>query len=76
MPTALGFMTWSFALSRASAGHVAALNYLIPLVAIGLGWAYLGERPPLLAVAGGALCLAGVYITRRPARPRLPDANS
>jgi drug/metabolite transporter (DMT)-like permease len=67
MPTALGFATWSFALSRASAGRVAALNYLIPVVAIGLGWAYLGERPSALAIGGGALCLLGVFVARRPA---------
>jgi drug/metabolite transporter (DMT)-like permease len=52
MPTALGFATWSYALSRASA--VAALNYLIPVVAILLGWMYLGERPSILAVAPAA----------------------
>ena len=68
MPTALGFATWSFALRRASAGYVASLNYLIPVVAIALGWAYLGERPPLLALAGGALCLSGVYLARRRTR--------
>jgi drug/metabolite transporter (DMT)-like permease len=68
MPTALGFATWSFALGRASAGRVASLNYLIPIVAVVLGWAYLGERPPLRALAGGALCLAGVYLARRPPR--------
>jgi drug/metabolite transporter (DMT)-like permease len=66
MPTALGFATWSFALSRGSAGRVAALNYLIPVVAIVLAWGYLGERPPALAVGGGALCLAGVFLARRP----------
>ena len=65
MPTALGFATWSFALSRASTGRVASLNYLIPVVAIVLGWAYLGETPAWLAAAGGALCLAGVYLARR-----------
>ena len=65
MPTALGFATWSFALSRASAGRVAALNYLIPVVAILLGWAYLGERPPTIALLGGSLCLVGVYVARR-----------
>jgi drug/metabolite transporter (DMT)-like permease len=65
LPTALGFATWSFALRRTSAGRTAALNYLIPIVAIALGWAYLGERPPLLAVGGGALCLGGVYVARR-----------
>jgi len=68
VPTALGFATWSFALRRASAGYVASLNYLIPVVAIALGWAYLGERPPLLALAGGALCLSGVYLARRRTR--------
>jgi uncharacterized membrane protein len=62
MPTALGFATWSYALSRASA--VAALNYLIPVVAILLGWMYLGERPSILAVAGGSLCLVCVYVAR------------
>ena len=65
MPTALGFATWTFALRRTSAGRTASLNYLIPLVAILLGWAYLGETPPWLAAAGGALCLAGVYLARR-----------
>src|SRR5262249_44527946 len=55
-PTALGFATWSFALRRASAGRVASLNYLIPVVAVVLGWAYLGERPTVLALLGGALC--------------------
>ena len=51
-------------LSRASAGRVAALNYLIPVVAILLGWMYLGERPSILAVAGCSLCLVGVYVAR------------
>jgi drug/metabolite transporter (DMT)-like permease len=64
-PTALGFATWSFALRSAAAGRVASLNYLIPVVAILLGWVALGERPPALALAGGGLCLGGVYVARR-----------
>jgi drug/metabolite transporter (DMT)-like permease len=67
LPTALGFATWSFALRRATAGRAAALNYLIPVVATALAWGRLGERPPLLAAAGGALCLCGLYVARRPA---------
>jgi drug/metabolite transporter (DMT)-like permease len=50
---------------RGSAVRTASLNYLIPGVAILLGWVALGERPPGLAFAGGALCLAGVYLARR-----------
>jgi drug/metabolite transporter (DMT)-like permease len=64
-PTALGFAAWTFALRRTSAGRMGSLTYLIPLVAILLGWALLGETPPSLAAAGGALCLAGVYLARR-----------
>ncbi len=69
VPTALGFTTWAFALRRATAGRTASLNYLIPVVAIVLGWAVLGQTPPWLAIAGGALCLLGVYLSRRRARP-------
>jgi drug/metabolite transporter (DMT)-like permease len=65
MPTALGFATWTFALRRTSAGRMGSLLYLVPLVAIALGWAVLGETPPALAAVGGALCLAGVYLARR-----------
>ena len=68
-PTALGFATWSFALGRGSAGRTGSLNYLIPVVAIVLGWAVLGEAPPWLAMAGGALCVAGVYLARRHPHP-------
>jgi drug/metabolite transporter (DMT)-like permease len=68
VPTAVGFAAWSFALRRTSAGRMAALAYLIPVVAIALGWIVLGETPPPLAAAGGALCLAGVYVARRRVR--------
>jgi len=50
---------------------MASLTYLAPPVAVGLGWAILGETPPWLAVAGGGLCLVGVYVARRRGRPRL-----
>lgn len=71
-PTALGFGTWAIALRKGSAGRAGALNYLIPVVAIVLGWAVLSQRPQWLAVAGGVVCLFGVYLGR--ARPR--DAAS
>jgi drug/metabolite transporter (DMT)-like permease len=64
-PTAVGFATWTFALRRTSAGRMGSITYLSPVVAILLGWALLRESPPWLAIAGGALCLAGVYLARR-----------
>lgn len=69
-PTAVGFVAWTFALGRGDAGRVAALNYLIPVVAIVFGWLYLGEVPPWLAVAGGGLCITGVYVSRTSRRLR------
>ncbi len=71
IPTALGFATWSFALRRTSAGRMASLTYLAPAIAIGLGWILLGETPPLLAIAGGVVSIAGVYIARRRPAARL-----
>ena len=64
-PTALGFATYAYALRWMTAGRLASLAYLIPVVAIVLGWAILGETPPRLAIAGGGLCVVGVYIARR-----------
>jgi drug/metabolite transporter (DMT)-like permease len=64
-PMALGFLTWGYALARTTAGRMGSTTYLVPPIAILLGWLLLGETPPVLAVAGGALCLAGVVVARR-----------
>jgi drug/metabolite transporter (DMT)-like permease len=70
-PMALGFLTWGYALARTTAGRMGSMTYLVTPIAILLGWLLLGETPPALAVAGGALCLAGVYVAQR--RPREPS---
>ena len=57
--------TVGYALRRTSAGRMGAMTYLAPPIAILLSWLLLGETPPLLAVAGGALCLGGVVLARR-----------
>jgi drug/metabolite transporter (DMT)-like permease len=69
-PTAIGFMTWAYALARTSAGRLAATTYLVPAIAILIGWALRGEAPPALAFLGGAICLLGVAVARRPTRRR------
>ncbi len=73
-PTALGFILWGFALTRTSAGKLAATTYLVPPISVLLGWAWLGESPASLAYLGGALCLAGVGVSRR--RPVLGTQTS
>jgi drug/metabolite transporter (DMT)-like permease len=64
-PTAIAFTTWAYALARTTAGRMGSTTYLVPPIAILLGWAILGESPPALAFLGGVLCLTGVGVTRR-----------
>lgn len=64
-PTALAFTTWAYALSRTSAGRMGATTYAVPALVVLMSWAVLGEVPGWLTLAGGALCLAGVAVTRR-----------
>lgn len=64
-PTAVAFTTWAYALARTTAGRMGATTYLVPPTAVLMGWLILGEVPPVLALFGGALCLAGVAVTRR-----------
>lgn len=63
-PTSLAFTVWAFALRRSSAGRLGSTTYLIPPVAIVLGWLMLQEVPPTLAIAGGVLCVGGVIVAR------------
>lgn len=73
-PTAVAFTTWAYVLSRTSAGKTAATTYVVPAVTIVLSWVLLSETPTPAMLAGGLLCLLGVYITRRRRRARPGDA--
>lgn len=68
-PTAVAFTTWAYALRRTTAGRMGSITYLVPPLAVAMGWAFLGESPPSLALLGGALCLAGVILARRAPKP-------
>jgi drug/metabolite transporter (DMT)-like permease len=74
-PTALGFTTWAYALRRTTAGRMGATTYLVPPIAVVMGWVLLGEAPPALALAGGTLCLAGVFVARGGQRALRPRAS-
>jgi drug/metabolite transporter (DMT)-like permease len=67
-PTALAFSLWAFALRHADAGRQAITTFLVPLITTLMAWVVLDEVPPALAFAGGALCIAGVLVTRRRSR--------
>jgi drug/metabolite transporter (DMT)-like permease len=65
VPTALAFSTWAYALARMDAGRLGVSTYVVPPITVALGAVLLAEVPPVLAMAGGAICLIGVAISRR-----------
>jgi drug/metabolite transporter (DMT)-like permease len=69
VPSAFGFLMWSFALARTSVARGTVALYLVPVVAMGLSWVWLGEAPTLLAVIGGTIAVAGVVLVRRAGEP-------
>ena len=71
-PTVLGYIAWSFALSRAPVSIVSSFLYAQPLIAGVLAWLWLGQTMGVLAIAGGAVTLAGVLLTVRGAPKAAP----
>jgi len=63
-PTAIAFTTWAYALSRTTAGKAGVTLYAVPAVTVSMSWIMLGELPSFAAFLGGALCLAGVAVSR------------
>jgi drug/metabolite transporter (DMT)-like permease len=61
-PGALAYVAWSYVLSHGTAGRTTTLLYVIPIVAIGIAWIWLGEVPKPVSLVGGAIALAGVVI--------------
>lgn len=70
-PTGLAFLTWAYALARTTAAKMGATTYVVPALVILMSWLLLSEVPGWLTFAGGALCLAGVAISRT--KPRKPS---
>jgi drug/metabolite transporter (DMT)-like permease len=75
-PTGLAFTTWAYALARTSASQLGATTYAAPALVILMSWLLLGEVPGWLTLAGGALCLAGVAVSRTGARKPVPTAEA
>lgn len=59
---------WNRGVREIGASRAALLTTLTPLVATLIAIAVLGERPGWLHLVGGAMIIAGVLVSRRPAR--------
>ncbi|UQI46643.1 DMT family transporter [Streptomyces sp. HU2014] len=70
--TAMAFWTWSRTLRATTASTASLVLYAVPVAALALDAALLGNVPAPTAVGGGLLVLAGVAVAtvRRAAAPR------
>ncbi|WP_298180582.1 DMT family transporter [Saccharomonospora sp.] len=76
-PTAIGFSTWAYALKRTDAGKLSVSTYAVPAVSVVLSWILLDEIPTGYGLVGGAVCLAGVAVSRyRPRRTKTDAPTS
>lgn len=73
-PTSVAFTMWAFALGRSTAGRLGSLTYLVPAVAIVIGWLVLAEVPAPMSFVGGAIAVVGVMVARSKPRPRPAEA--
>ena len=72
--TLFGFAVWMTMLKRHSAASVTPFALLVPIFGMASAALALGERPSLVELVGGAVVLAGVAVTMRPAKARsAPD---
>jgi drug/metabolite transporter (DMT)-like permease len=71
-PTGLAFTTWAYALARTTASQMGATTYAVPALVVLMAWVVLDELPGWVTFAGGALCLAGVAVSRTGSRKPAP----
>ena len=62
-PAALAYLLWGFALSTAKkTSNVVIFLYLVPFVAIILGYFWLGEVLSIWSILGGVIIIAGMVL--------------
>lgn len=65
LPSALGFVTWSYAVARLPVEQSTAALYLVPPVALIVALVWLGERPRPSELLGGLIGVTGVVLINR-----------
>ena len=64
----LPYIFWAYGLAACRSTRTAAFMYVIPCFALGWTALILGDPPTGIAIAGGAVVLAGVALTQARAR--------
>jgi drug/metabolite transporter (DMT)-like permease len=61
----LGYLVWSWGLSKLEATKVSVFSNLQPIIAALLGWVFLGEPITLRFAIGATVVIAGVFLTEK-----------
>jgi drug/metabolite transporter (DMT)-like permease len=64
-PSCFAYVAWAHLVSKMTVSKAVGYLYLVPALALGIGFLVLGETPSLLALAGGAITLFGVALVRK-----------
>jgi drug/metabolite transporter (DMT)-like permease len=74
-PGALAYVAWAYVLSHGAAGRTSTLLYVIPIVAIGIAWIWLGEVPKMISLVGGAIALGGVVLVNTLGKSKMDEGK-
>ena len=64
-PSAIAYLSWAYVVSRLSVSRAVAYLYLVPALALVIGYLVLDETPTLLSLVGGAATIFGVALVHR-----------
>ena len=64
MSIAVAYLLWYRSVERIGSSRTSAFSNLVPLVALVVAWFWLGERPAAIQLAGAAVIVGGVSVTR------------
>lgn len=70
--TGLGYIAWLWLIDTLGSVRASLVTYIVPIIAVILGWAVLDETIGLNTVIGGTLIIAGVATVMRSPRARTP----
>jgi drug/metabolite transporter (DMT)-like permease len=73
-PGALAYVAWAYVMSHGAAGRTTTLLYVIPIVAIGIAWIWLGEVPKVISLVGGAVALGGVVMVNTVGKKKMENS--
>jgi drug/metabolite transporter (DMT)-like permease len=69
-PSALGFVAWGYGVARLPVTVATASLFLVPPIAVLVGYVWLGDKPTAIELIGGGIAIAGVAVASRRRRTK------